>query len=237
MDITSYTQTKTRMKKTILLLIFLIGIIPFLKSQEFKPDTRSESEKEDPWKMNGFEKVTLYDLSQALEILGVKVHKFDLGKFDGEYHIQLLSDIYHEGKLIKSDTIAQFESIYHYYESADQKAPYLDYLKELKLITKDSVNKSRIQIKTFVMSTHAEIELDKANKHSYFKWRRYENTEWKLEKKVPLMIYASSWRDEKYQVERFCSIAILNENEHYTNELLEFSPNYVMISYRATKKK
>ncbi len=232
-----YTQTNTSMKKTFALIFLFFCINPYLKSQEFKVDTRLQFEREDPLNIYENEKMTPLDILQAMEVLGIQIHKFDLGKFDGEYDIQLLSEKYKDGKLLKTDTIAQFESIYRYYESSDQEAPYYDYMNQIKLITKDSANKSRIHIKTLPMSTYADIELDKANEYSFFIWRRYKNTEWKLEKKIPLMIYASSWRDEKYGYERFCGVATLSENEKYTNELLDFSPNYVMITYRATKKK
>lgn len=49
-------------------------------------------------------------------------------------------------------------------------------------------------------------------------------------KKIPLMVFASSWKDETYGFERFCGVAYLTENGEYTNQLLTQSPSYIVIS-------
>lgn len=206
-------------------------LLPYVNGNPYKADPRNQIEKENPMDFHNPEETSMQDVLEGFEALGLYINKFELGKFDKNYSIVLTSDEYEDGKLIGIDTLAQFSSTYVYFDS---QKPYYDFLDKIKIITKVNGNKSDFHLKTYAMSTKNVIELNRKNKNSTFHWRTYKETSWKLNKKVPLMVFASSWRDEAYGFERFCGVMHLTENGKYTNELLSFSPAYAIISYRVT---
>lgn len=63
----------------------------------------------------------------------------------------------------------------------------------------------------------------------YMFYRAYENTKWELNKKMPMLIYASSWLRDG--VETFCGSLLLEEDEKYTDRILSSSPHYFLVSY------
>jgi len=201
--------------------------------QDFKVDPRTQMEKENPMGLHEPEKTSMLDVLEVIEIQGITINKIEFGKFDKNYNIILLSDKYDKGKLVKTDTLAQFESTYRYYE---EDKPYYDFMDKIKIITKTDDTKSELHIKTYNFVTKAEIELKRMNENSFFNWRSYKKTDWELDKKIPIMVFASSWKDEKYGFDRFCGVAFLTDNGKDTNELLELSPSYSMIYYQVNKK-
>ncbi|MBZ9618997.1 DUF5041 domain-containing protein [Psychroflexus lacisalsi] len=77
--------------------------------------------------------------------------------------------------------------------------------------------------------------MGKTNSGQFYNWREYENTQWKLNTKVPLLIFASSWLDKEYNFHRFCGVVKLKENDERTQELLDYSPNYIVINYKISE--
>jgi len=205
----------------------------FSFAQDYKIDPRTQLEKENPMGIYNPEETSILDLLEAVETIGIKINKFNFGKFDKNYDLMLLSDKYENGKLVETDTLAQFESSYHYYISDN---PNYDFLDKLKIITKDNDFKSDLFIKTYGFTSKTQVELKRTNKNSFFSWRSYINTDWALNKKIPLMVFASSWKDKKFGFDRFCGVARLTENGEATNELLALSPSYVIIYYRVSEK-
>jgi hypothetical protein len=51
------------------------------------------------------------------------------------------------------------------------------------------------------------------------------------------MVYASSWKDKEYGLQRFCGAVNLSENDKKTKELLSSSPHYFSIYYMVTEIK
>lgn len=221
------------MKKTNLFFAFCMLIIQLSFAQEFKTDSRTPLEKEDPMSEYNTQNTTMLDFLKTIEIQGIKINNFKLGKFNKNYNIMLMSDKYEQGQLIKTDTLLLFENTYRYQESGKI---YTDFLSSIKTITKKEKTKSELHIMTYSFSSKVEIELKRTNENSFFNWRTYSNTNWKLNKKIPLMIYASSWEDKKYGVERFCGVRYLTDNGEYTNDLLNSSPSYVIIYYSVIEK-
>ena len=78
---------------------------------------------------------------------------------------------------------------------------------------KDLMN-TRVKVET------KEINLGKTDNRQFYNWREYEETKWKLNEKVPLLIFASSWLDKEYNFHRFCGVVNLKENDERTQELL-----------------
>lgn len=216
-----------------LLLIICLLIIQASYGQEFKVDHRIQIEKENPMKTYYPEAISMLDLLKIIEIQGIKINKIEFAKFDKSYNITLLSEKYNNGILTKTDTLSQFKSTYHYYEGGK---PYYDFNDKLTIITKDDGAVSKLFIQGYDFKTEAIIELKQTNENSQFNWRSYRKTDWKLDKKIPLLIFASTWKDEKYGFERFCGVVHLKENEEGTNELLAFSPSYAIIYYQISEE-
>ena len=135
--------------------------------------------------------------------------------------------------MISSDTLLNTSNTYVYIESEE---PLYHYIDQITIMTKDfpEEKKSQIMIKTYGFSTTTSIEMKHTEKENVLYWRKYLDTEWELKKKIPLLIYASSWLDKRYNIRRFCGAKYLKENDEGTNELLNSSPNYVKISYFVT---
>ena len=221
------------MKKKLLFSTIIILLTKLLFSQEFKHDNRTQMDKENALDHNVNE-TTILDILDALESQGIRINKFKFGTFDKRYDIYLLYDVYNDGIITKKDTLCFFENTYRHYESDES---YFDFIDHIKIVTKDSLSKSKLTIKTYSFLLRKDIELTKIHKKAFFIWRRYSDTKWKLNEKIPLMIYASSWTDKKLGIERFCGIPSLTKNGKYTNDLLSLSPNYIMIYYIVTDKK
>lgn len=216
-----------------MLFIICLLIVQISFGQEFKMDSRTQLEKENPLDIFNPQETSILDLLEVMEAQGIKVNKFEFGKFDKNYNILLLSDLYDNGHLVQTDTLSFFESTYRYYVG---DKPYQDFLDKIKIITIDDGAKSELHIKTYSFGSKKEVQLKRTNENSFFNWRSYKNTDWELDKKIPLMVFASSWKDQDYGFDRFCGVAHLTENGKDTNELLSLSPSYVMIYYEVNEK-
>lgn len=221
------------MKKIIQLLLCLNFCLP-VYAQELKIDPRSQDLKEDSNDMFNLENINTLDVLQALELAGLHIHKFQLGEFDQKYDLHIIADEYVHGKMVRTDTLLSYHNQYHYY--LDENEPYfLDYIDQLKLITKTDKNSSIIHISTYALSTEKEVSLRTTNKDQFFLWRDYKETTWKRDEKIPLTIFASSWYDKAINGHRFCGVARLTQGDTRTDELLDNSPHYILISYKVTE--
>ena len=215
------------MKKLTILFLLLTNLI---FSQEFKEDNRPQEEIEFYSKSNDIQKL---DILQALDELGVQIHKFDLGDFEKKYNLTIIVEKFQESRIIKKDTIFNSNNTYEYYD--DEGNAYYDFIKELKIITKELEEESKLLLNINGYKRNMKIHLPKSNDITFFEWREYKDTEWKLNKKTPLLMYASSWRDKDYDIERFCGVRYLDENSEGEEEIFTYSPNYAIISYKITE--
>ncbi|MEM6842387.1 MAG: DUF5041 domain-containing protein [Bacteroidota bacterium] len=218
---------------------YIIFYITFLAitnsySQKIKEDPRNQLEKEDSNDLYNANDINELDVLEALDLVGVQIHKFDLGEFDRKYNFYLLADEYVHGKLAKTDTLLAYHNQYHYFLEGVEK-PSTDYIDQIKIFTRTEENTSTLKIRTYVFGTQKEIGLSKLDNRQFFLWREYKETKWKPEKKIPLMIFASSWLDKEHNFHRFCGVAKLSEGEEGTNELLTSSPNYIVINYKVSE--
>jgi hypothetical protein len=219
------------MKKLFLLPILLISISVY--SQSEKPiDNRTQTEKEDSNDMYNQSKMTTLDLLEALELASIRVHKFDIGTFDKEYKLEIFADEYVNGKLIKTDTLVNYTNDYGFWIDGEYNQGFID---QIKIFTKTDENQSTLNIRTYALETTKEINLGKTDNRQFYNWREYEETKWKLNEKVPLLIFASSWLDKEYNFHRFCGVVNLKKNDERTQELLDYSPNYIVINYKVSE--
>ena len=216
-----------------ILILFITMTLATLQAQEVRPDGRLQLLKEDSQNSYESNSITNLDLLQALDFAGIQIKKFNLGEFQERYQHHLITETYKDDKVVKTDTIFSGDNRYHHFQAGEEDYFY-DYLDQLKFITKDDDSKSEIRLHTYAMSTKFKIELEKWDDRQFYNWRSFGETTWKLNKKVPLMVFASSWEDKHYNFHRFCGTVILEEGEEGTEELLQESPTYVLISYIVT---
>jgi hypothetical protein len=224
-----YMAVTSILKSTAVLLLFLFLSIDLYAQSERLQDPRTALEKEDANNMYRQGDISTLDLLEALELAGVRVHKFDIGNFDKQYRLQIFADEYVDSKLIKTDTLLDDSNDYGFWIDGDYNQGFIDLI---KIFTKTDENLSTLNIRTYAMGTTKEINLGRTDHRQFYNWRAYQETKWQLNKKVPLLIFASSWLDKKHNFHRFCGVVNLKENEKATQELLDESPNYIVINYK-----
>lgn len=97
----------------------------------------------------------------------------------------------------------------------------------------DSV--SSLTLKTYALKKLTTLKKRKERKDQFYLYRRYSKIPWVLNKDIPLMVYASSWHDKKFNVERFCGVLDLSYNDQATQELFNNSPHYFLVSYKISE--
>lgn len=219
------------MKKIILFSILLLTLNVFGQS-EVAMDNRSQLEKEDSNNMYRYNEISKLDLIEALELASIRIHKFDIGTFEKLYRLQVFADEYVNGKLIKTDTLIDYQNDYSFWIDEQYNQGFID---QIKIFTKTEENYSKLNIRTYALEATEEINLGKTDHRQFYEWRAYEETKWKLNQKIPLIIFASSWLDKEYNFHRFCGVVNLKENDERTQELLNFSPNYIVINYKISE--
>ncbi len=221
--------------KKLLILILLVASTTLYSQSKKVIDERPQIEKEDSQNIYNQSKITTLDLLEALDLASIRIFKFDIGTFDKEYKLEIFADEYVNGKLIKTDTLLNHKNIYLFW--INEKKYNKGFIDQIKIFTKTENNYSKLEIRTYGVGTTKEINLGKTDTRQFYIWRAYEETKWKLNKKIPLLVFASSWLDKKLNLHRFCGVVNLKENDKRTQELLSYSPNYVIINYKISEIK
>lgn len=218
------------MKQILFLLALALLTNSKIFSQQYEKDTRMQILKEDSNNMYNTDKITTIDLLKALELSGISINKYNLGVFDKEYDLAVIVDEFKEGKNVKSDTIMKANNLYVHFQPG-QKDYYTDYIDQIKIFTKLADTTLTLSIETYAQGTRKIIDYKKYSKESFYNLRSYGETKWSLFEKIPLLVFASSWKDEKYGFQRFCGVTTLAKDNKDTDELLTSSPHYYVISY------
>ena len=223
------------------MIILGMAIVVNIFSQDVKyqKDDRPLNIKED--KFNYYQNpISEIDLLKVLEMLGVKI--FDISifpVFEKEYNLSVNLDEYIEGEKINSIDIIytpEGKNIYTYWvkDPIEQKdVRYFDYIPKLTFITKDSDTTMILDLHTYANNTRGiKLKKNKMSDNQFYDWRSYSKIDWKLNEEVPLLVYASSWYDEKIKANRFCGVVDLSMDEKETKELLAKSPHYYVINLK-----
>ena len=191
--------------------------------------------------------ITNDELIKALELLGVEIHKYDIGEFDKKYNILLCFDEYKNGQLFKSDTLNfkfRNENIYsdsikyendviHYSDTNKCNNQityyYKKFIKELTVYSKIDKENLLINISLQGAEVQKNIGLKESQNNHFYKVFDYLDTKWRINEKVPLLICASTWIDEN-GTKRICGPDKMHESDR-TDELLDNSLHYVIFSY------
>ena len=221
------------MKFYLLLPAFLILANSSAFCQQNKKDFRPQLVKEDGNNVFNTGNISELDLIQALDFAGIRIHKFDLGSFDKNYQITIVADEFKDGKLIKSRVLLQEDVEYHYYTEGEKKY-FLDFIDQIKVFTRLEKEELKIRFKTYELTADKELPYSTTSDDQFWNLRVYADASWKLDQNVPLLVFASSWEDKKYGFQRFCGVVHLEEGNKDTDELLNNSPHYFMVSYKVS---
>lgn len=214
------------------LLFIACGLISINSySQNFKKDLRPDSVKEDHFDEYQADQISKVDLLRALNSLGVRVFNCQLlPRFTKTYKLTVDVDEFVNGKLINTRNVSPNEkNIYFFWEKDKQ---YADYADKIKIIARDADSVSMLSVDIMGNATGGiklKKHLDRSNQ--WYGWRRFSETNWTLNAKIPMLVYSSSWYDKQFNVERSCGAVDLSKDKAATKELLDNSSHYFLISY------
>ena len=214
------------------LFVTLIG-----NAQQIVKDVRNQNEREDSFDYYQSDKISNLDILEALDVLGVNILKFETGEFTEKLGFGFIIEEYKDGKLIKTDSLYNRHNMYHYFTEETGNKPLHAYIDQIRIITKQNEDELFLTISTYRMKMNKSIKYKKTDSDQRYFLRHYSQTNWALNKKTPLFVYASSWKDKKSGVHRFCGVVDLSENKSDTKELLSKSPHYFIFSYYTKKIK
>jgi hypothetical protein len=112
---------------------------------------------------------------------------------------------------------------------------YIDYIDQIKVISKLEDDILKLQFITYAQEFLYKIKYKLTEDGQFFKLRDFKETKWELNRKIPLLVFASSWRDVKYNYQRFCGVVNLSVGDKDTKLLLDRSPKYFEIYYKVAE--
>jgi hypothetical protein len=227
---------KSMRTKSILIMAMLLTVILHVNGQDYKKNLRSPEEKLDKYDSYQIDRINKVHLIKALELAGIRIFNFPLKPFDKKYKMHIYIHEYIDGAEVKEAENIYFahDNTYTYFEKNENhpEIRYIDYIESITFYTKETDTISSIAFETYAMQLKMPLKQKKTRESQFYKWRSYSQTDWILNEEVPLLVYASSWYDEKQDIERFCGAADLSLNEEDTKELLGSSLHYFVISYK-----
>lgn len=201
----------------------------------FKKNEAPQTAKQDRWNMYESEGVSTLDLMEMLDFAGIKLIKFPLEGLDRETSLWIMVDEYRNGEPVKSDTLRHLKTAYVYFEG---ETPYKDYIDGIRFFTRQEPGKLTYWVSTLGMKlTPRPLEYTPDEKvqekapGALYHLRRYKPRLLEYGRKTPMLVFASPWYDERFEVVRFCGVSQLTEGETASEELLSSSPHYFLFSY------
>jgi len=211
------------MKKPISLLVLYFLTISFIIAQQ------------NSYESNELDKQTInqQDILDALKMSGIEIYKFYFGEFSDKYMISFILEEFTKDSLKQQTILYKGGNIFKYYDDAGKLKE--DYISQVRVISKEEENDCLLSIDLHGTILNRQFVYVKTYDRQFFRWRRFAETNWTLNNKIPLMAYISSWRDEKGYI-RHCGVRQLKENDKSTNEFFSKSPSYFILSYMIENK-
>ena len=225
-------------------IIILMGLFVYSNSyaQKYHKDPHTLAQKEDPYNSYQADLVSKTDFLKALELTGVQVFKFPLASFAKEYKLSVNVNEYVKGRKISSrDLYAIEKNTYTYFKESSlndtDRVLFTDFIDQLTFFSRNENDSSlNLVLTTYAGSDRIRLQKKQTRKFQFYNWRRYSKTDWVLNEEIPLLVFASSWYDQKNNVERFCGVVDLSRDDKETKKLLNSSPHYYVISYQVSEK-
>ena len=232
------------MKRLYLIFIsILISTSAISQNINYRKDDRPQNVKEDMYNSYQTDLIRVIHILKALEdMAGIRIFNVPIFPvFDKVYNISVFVNEYVGGERIDYNDIFQHpilkKNTYHYSirDTIEQKDIwYDDFIPDLTFYSKDNDTIMQLNISHYGATIKGNsLHKQKIREGQFYNWRIYRNIEWKLNEEVPMLVFASSWHDGRY--ERFCGTVELYENEEETKELLGKSPHYYIISLKVSE--
>ena len=230
------------MKRVFAAFLSILISINAISQEKYRKDERPQNVKEDTYNQYQTNRISELDMLVALELLGIRIFDIPISPaFEKEYSLSVKLDEYVDGKKISSKDILPDHPTFkgntysHYIEDPiEQKNVwYFDYISKMTFFSKD--NDTTIIVKLSHLAGSVEgikIKKKTVREGQFYNWRSYSNVDWELNEEVPLLVFASSWYDEQFKIDRFCGTVDLSRDEKETKELLDNSPHYYIISLK-----
>ena len=221
----------------------LISISAISQDVKYRKDDRPQNIKEDNYNQYQVNGISEIDMLKALEIAGIRIFDIPFSPaFEKEYTFSIKLDEYVDSKKIDTkDILHPFlgKNIYsHYIDDtiSQESVRYFDFVPKLTIFSKDNDTTLVLTISHLGGSAGGiKIKKNIVREWQNYYWRAYSKIDWKLNEEVPLLIYASSWYDERIKTDRFCGVVDLSTDEKKTKELLDYSPHYYVISLKVSE--
>jgi len=216
------------MRKILQTVIVFTVIMLFSSCVEHSPDSEKRL-----LEVNDSSDVTQADIIEALEFAGLGIHKIRIGEFDSPYSIKFVIEEFKDTELFRTDTLDyDIVNIDYAYADTNKVTKEIEYIqvysKAIRLFSRNLEDRIHFEIAVPRIKFGLDVEFISTNHENFYKIVEYENTHWILNEKVPLLLCGSSWADENGR--RFCAANKMGDNSR-SNELLNNSPHYVIISY------
>ena len=213
----------------------------FSFAQEYKKDTRTKPQKQDPQNSYQSDLKTDVDLLIALELAGIRILKIPLPPFDKKLKFSLTIDEYANGKKINSEKVpfGNDNTYYHFIKrDSAELARYYDYMDEITIYTKDVDSLCKLSIQSYGRGISGlKLNKKKDTRDQFYEWRSYGKQKSKLNEDIPMLVFASSWYDKNIEAERFCGVPFdLSSDKTESDLLFKYSPHYYVISYHLSEK-
>jgi hypothetical protein len=214
-------------------LSIVISINAISQDIKYRKDERPQNIKDDWLGEYQANSISVLDILMALEIAGIKIFSVPISPaFEKEYNFSVNLSEYIDSKKINSQNIILTPGGKNVYRHSDPAEFVFDYIPKLTFFTKDDDTTMSITTKYYGGSTRRHLKMNKVRDRQFYRWRAYSKTDWKLNEEVPLLVYASSWYDERIKSERFCGTVDLSLDEEETKKLLDNSQHYYVISLK-----
>ena len=228
------------MKILPLILFLLLGSFCF--AQEYKKDERTKLQKEDSNNSYQADSKSSVDLLKALEVAGINIFKIPLPPFEKRLKFAITIDEYVRGEKVnakKLEPTYKGDNTYFHFIQTDTATltRYYDYIDEITIFTKeeDSISTLKIQINNTGLGGLKLIK-KKDMLRQFYEWRYYGKNTLKLNEDIPMLVFASSWYDKNWNVQRFCGAPFdLSTDKVESAALLKNSPHYYVISYKLSE--
>ena len=219
-------------------LVLTLSASVYAQNSVYKKDTRSQLAKDDRYNSYQSEDITKIDILKALEFAGVKMAKVNLKPFDKKYQFTVYIDEYVAGEKANTKYIFRGDNTYTHITDlvyTENTIIYHDYIDKFMFYLKEQEDGLMINFISYAMGSIQKLERKKDRESQFYISRNYSKTDYKVNEPVPLFVYASSWHDDKYDIERFCGVMDLSLDPEGTKELLDSSPHYYIVSYKVSE--
>lgn len=217
-------------------LAFFIGVFVCVNcyAQNLRKDTRPDSVKEDEMNVYQASQISKVDLLSALSDMGLRIFIVPIQpSFSKTYKLSIDLNEYVNGKLINTKEISPDENNLYFYYIKDKQ--YADYISRIKFVARDVDTASLLTVDIMGNTTGLILKKQKERLHQFYLWRSYSITKWRSGVEIPLLVFSSSWYDKKFNIERSCGAVDLSNDKAATDELLQNSHHYFIVSYKISE--